>query len=419
MRENHAVSQGVHLPQLPVPSETRLAVRLTPDALRQVRGGHPWVYADAITSVSDGSAPAGTLAVIFDAKRNFAAIGLWDPRSPIRVRVLHRGKPQQIDAAFWNTAVAAAYDRRASLESQGTTGWRWINGENDGFSGLIVDRYDTTLVVKVYTPAWLPHLEVIVNALIEVDHPERIVVRLGRNAQSGGSFTDVGLEDGTVIYGPPADRPVEFLENHLRFGANVISGQKTGHFLDQRDNRAFIASVSQGQDVLDVFCCTGGFTVHAAAAGAKSVHSIDLAAPAIEETVRNMKRNNLGDVANRQSVGDAFEVLEKLGTSGESYDVVIIDPPSFASKASERDRAMRAYRKLCELGLGVLRPNGRLFQASCSSRVTEDDLVSTVRATVSASGRRLEHIDVFGHGLDHPVTFPQGTYLSAITGVVR
>lgn len=403
---------------LPVLEDRRLSVRLTKDALRQVRGGHPWVYADSIASVSDEAAAPGTLAVVFDDKRKFAAIGLWDPESPIRLRVIHVGKPRNIDEGFWGDVITTAYEARRSLAATQTNGWRWVNGENDGLGGLIVDRYDKTLVVKVYTPAWLPHLAVILETLIAVDDPERIVLRLGRNMADDPETEQAGLRDGMVVYGPAITGPVEFVENGLTFGADVLHGQKTGHFLDQRDNRAFIGKVANGADVLDVFCCTGGFTVHAAAGSARSVHSVDIAQPAIDTVIENMARNGLQRVPHEATVGDAFEVLGDLGATGARYDIVIVDPPAFASRASERDRAIRAYRKLTELALPLLRHGGRLFQASCSSRVTEQDLVSTVRSAVSSRGQDMTNVQTFGHAVDHPVTFPQGTYLKAVTSNV-
>lgn len=412
-REHRLVSTELQI-DLPVLADRRLSIRLTKDALRQVRGGHPWIYAESIVSVSDDTADPGTLAVIFDDNRKFAAIGLWDPTSPIRIRVLHVGKPTQIDETFWEGVVEGAYAARRPLLDGGTTGWRWVNGENDGLGGLILDRYDDTVVIKLYTSAWLPHLRSILSAVVSTDQPTRIVLRLGRNMAAG---TD-SLTDGMVVYGPQVDGPIEFIENHLRFGADVLQGQKTGHFLDQRDNRRFVGSVAAGADVLDVFCCTGGFTVNAAANAARSVHSVDIAKPAMQAVMENLARNDLKP-AHRQSVGDAFEVLADLGEAGERYDLVVVDPPAFASKASERDRAIRAYRKLAELALSVLRPGGRLFQASCSSRVTEEDLLGTVRSAIGGRGLSLEGLEVFGHALDHPVTFPQGKYLKAVTGTVR
>ena len=410
------------IPELPPVSGRRLAIRITPDALRQVRSGHPWVYDKAIVSNSDEQAPAGSLAVIFDTDRNFAAIGLWDPASPIRVRVLHRGKPTQIDAAFWKSRVEEAAAKRASLKEAQTTGWRLIHGENDGFSGLIGDRYGQTLVCKVYSPCWLPHLNEVLQALEEVAAPERIVLRLGRIAQRSPEVELAKLTDGMIISGPELDGPVRFYENGLLFAADVLDGQKTGHFLDQRDNRRSVREhlarrSGKPASVLDVFSCTGGFSVYAAAGGAGLVHSVDIAAPAIAAAEANMLLNSdiTAGTKHVTTVGDAFEVMAELAARRSAFDVVIVDPPSFASNASERDGAIRAYRKLADLAVSLVAPNGRLLQASCSSRVTEDDLVKTVRAAVRSHDRTVQGEEVFGHALDHPIEFAQGGYLKAIS----
>ena len=407
--------------ELPTVPERRLAIRITPDALRQVRAGHRWIYDKAIVSNSDTTALPGTLAVIFDADRKFAAIGLWDPHSPIRIRVLHVGKPTQIDDTFWLEVVEAAVARRASLEASGTTGWRLLHGENDGVSGVVVDRYDSTLVCKVYSEAWLAHLNQLLSALQQVDQPERIVLRLGRLAAASAAVQTAGLTDGEVVYGKPVDGPVPFLENGLRFTADVIDGQKTGHFLDQRDNRQHVREhVSRlsksSTSVLDVFSCTGGFSVYAAAGGASFVHSVDIAAPAIETAKANMALNRdvVSGATHKTTVGDAFEVMAELAAQSQTFDVVVVDPPSFASNATERDGAIRAYRKLADLATTLVVRGGHLLQASCSSRVTEDDLVATVRAAVRSHGRTIGSEQIFGHAIDHPVEFAQGHYLKAI-----
>ena len=358
--------------------------------------------------------------MIFDQKRKFAAIGQWDPNSPIRIRVLHTGKPTTVDQDFWNTRVSAAIAIRQPLHAAGTTGYRVLHGENDGFGGLVVDRYADTLVAKVYTEAWLPHLAHVLRALHTQLHPDRIVLRLGRLLARSAIATTHGLTDGVVIDGTAPDGPIAFLENDLVFEADVLDGQKTGHFLDQRDNRLHLRHHSAGADVLDVFSCTGGFSVNAALGGASSVHSVDISPHAIATVGRNFGHNPTAahGTRTRASVGDAFEVMADLAADGERYDIVVIDPPSFASKASERDGAMRAYRKLTELGLPLLRPGGRLLQASCSSRITEDDLVHTVDAAVRSQGRELHSPEITGHAIDHPVTFPQGRYLKAISAVI-
>jgi len=376
------------------------------------------VYDKAITSVSQDDAAPGTLAVVFDADRAFAGIGLWDPKSPIRLRVLHADrKPKQIDDAFWRERMADAVKLRKPLNATDTTGMRLVHGENDGFGGLVVDRYDTTLVAKVYSAAWLPHLNSVLQALVDVVAPERIVLRLGRLAAADTGVLNAGLEDGQVVFGPQPNGPVLFTERGLTFEADVINGQKTGHFLDQRDNRTFIGGVAKGRSVLDVFSCTGGFSVHAAAGGAELVHSVDIASPAIETAKRNMLHNAgaTSHATHLTTVGDAFDVMDQLVQEMKQYDIVVIDPPSFASRAAERDGAMRAYRKLAELGLPLVAPGGRLLQASCSSRITEDDLASTVHAAIRSQNRDVSNEERFGHGIDHPIGFAQGSYLKAIT----
>ncbi len=357
---------------------------------------------------------------MFDQKRKFAAIGLWDPTSPIRVRILHAGNPTTIDETFWSDRIAAAVAVRQPLVAAGTTGYRVLHGENDGFGGLVVDRYDTTLVAKVYTEAWLPHLAPILRALHTQLHPERIVLRLGRLLARSPIAPELGLDDGMVIDGTAPDGPIPFIENDLTFEADVLHGQKTGHFLDQRDNRLHVRHNSADAAVLDVFSCTGGFSVNAALGGAASVHSVDLSPHAIATVGRNFGHNPDAAAGTRtvSTVGDAFEVMADLAGDRQRYDLIVIDPPSFASKARERDAAMRAYRKLTELGLPLLASGGRLLQASCSSRISEDDLVHTVEAAVRSQGRQLVDPEITGHAIDHPVTFPQGRYLKAISAVI-
>jgi 23S rRNA (cytosine1962-C5)-methyltransferase len=406
--------------QLPEVGDRRLAVRVTADALRQIRGGSPWLYDGSITSVSHDGAP-GDLAVIFDDHRKFAAIGLWDPTSPIRVKMLHRGAPTTIDREWWRSRLSAALDRRAALmNDDDTTAYRCVHGENDHLPGLVVDRYDQTLVVKIYTPAWFPHLAVITDLLVELLHPVRIVLRLSRAVESGETF---GLSDGDTIIGDPPDGPVMFRERDLTMEADVVHGQKTGHFLDQRDNRALVRSMAAGADVLDVFASTGGFSLAAAAGGANSVHLIDQSAPALAAAERNIAYNRRLDEVHRcavhTTVGDAFHVLAELGRRNERFDIVIIDPPSFASNQAAVPRALAAYARLTHLGLGVIKPGGTLVQASCSSRVTADEFADTVLNAASTARADVREIRRTGHAVDHPIGFEFGGYLTTIYLAIR
>lgn len=403
------------LASLPHPADRRLAVRVTRDALRQLRGGSPWLYDGSITSVSHDGSP-GDLAVVFDDQRNFAAIGLWDPASPIRVKVLHAGRPRQIDPSFWLDRVDAALDRRSGLlADESTNGYRIVHGENDGLPGLVVDRYDRSLVVKIYTPAWFPHLAAVVGALVERIGPERIVVRLGRSVVAGETF---GIADGDTVVGLPPSGPVRFRERGLVLEADIELGQKTGHFLDQRDNRALVRSMAEGLDVLDVFASTGGFSLSAAAGGARSVHLIDQSAPAIETARRNIAHNrHLPEVrrcAVHATVGDAFEVLTRLASRDERFDLVVVDPPSFASNQGAVPRALAAYARLTRLALAVTKPGGTLVQCSCSSRVPTDEFVQAVLDAAASAGRDAHITRRTGHAVDHPIGFEHGEYLKAV-----
>jgi 23S rRNA (cytosine1962-C5)-methyltransferase len=391
---------------------------VTSDALRQIRGGSPWIYDGSITSVSHDGAP-GDLAVVFDDRRNFAAIGLWDPTSPIRVKVLHRGAPATIDRDWWRDRLATALEQRRGLvEDDTTTAYRCVHGENDGLPGLVVDRYDQTLAVKLYTSAWFPHLAVVVDALVELIAPVRVVLRLSRAVGSGETF---GLADGDTILGEPPDGPVLFRERDLTLEADVVHGQKTGHFLDQRDNRALVRSMAAGADVLDVFASTGGFSVAAAAGGARSVHLVDQSAPALAAAERNLAHNRRLAAVRRcavsTTVGDAFRVLAGLGP--ERFDIVVVDPPSFASNQAAVPRALAAHARLTHLALGVIRPGGTMIQASCSSRVTEDEFVATVLRAAETARADVHETRRTGHPVDHPIGFEYGAYLKAVFLAVR
>ncbi|HWL45554.1 MAG TPA: class I SAM-dependent rRNA methyltransferase [Ilumatobacter sp.] len=393
---------------------SNIAVRVTPDALRQVRHGSPWVYDGSITSASREGTP-GELAVIFDSDRKFAALGLWDPTSPIRVKVLHRGKPVTVDGAFWRTRLTTALDRRSGLASDGdTTAYRLVHGENDGLPGLVADRYDATIVVKLYTGAWFPHLDAVVAELVALTGATRVVLRLARSVETTTS-------DGSVLVGPPVDGPVVFRERGIEFEADVVAGQKTGHFLDQRDNRSLVRGMADGRDVLDVFASTGGFALSAAAGGARRVHLVDLAAPALDTARSNLARNRhlIGRTDVRFTVGDAFEVLAALAASGERFGLVIVDPPSFAQNQTAVDRAIRAYTRLTHLALGVLEPGGTLVQCSCSSRVTADQFFDAVHAASRSAKRPLTELRRTGHAVDHPIGFEHGAYLKAIYATAR
>lgn len=398
------------------PWQRRLAVRVTRDAERHIRSGHPWVFDRSIESAKPGK--PGDLAVIFDHQRRFLAVGLYDPGSPLAIRILHAGKPETIDGDWLVAALSRSIaGRRSLIEDPGTTAFRLVHGENDGLGGLVVDRYGTNLVVKLYTEAWLPWLDHLMEAAIAAsvagafaDDVERIVLRLSRNVAARSRH-----DDGEVIHGASLNSPITFMENGFRFEADLLRGHKTGHFLDQRDNRRIVGSLAGDRDVLDVFACTGGFSVHTAAGGAATVTSVDLSRPALDVARANMALNPASaGTPHRIRVGDAFAVMEDLVAEGTAFDLVVVDPPAFAQRQSQVGRALVAYERLATLADRLTRPGGFVLQSSCSSRVDEQQLIAAVTGGLGRSGRRWTERRRTGQPIDHPVGFAQGRYLKAV-----
>jgi 23S rRNA (cytosine1962-C5)-methyltransferase len=398
--------------KLPSPSTKRIALRISAPAERALRQGHPWVFDQSITEQSHKGAP-GDLAVIFDDKRHFLAIGLYDPTSPIRVRILQSRDPVTINGDWFQNKLASAARLRAPLDETNTTGYRLVHGENDGLPGLIIDRYADTLVLKLYTPAWIPHLKDFCEALAQVSPSTHLILRLNRSLQKQTEFL-YGLSDGMTITSHTPPSLILFKENGLIFEADPIHGQKTGFFLDQRDNRARVEKLSKDKTVLNIFAYTGGFSVYAARGGAKQVVSVDISTPAIEAAIRNMAYNKLPASIHETIAEDAFEVLARMESQKRLFDLAIIDPPMFAQSEKQISGALSAYRKLTRLGLSVLRQGGTLVQASCSSRVDADSFFESIHQSAREAGRKLTEIERTGHALDHPISFKEGAYLKCL-----
>lgn len=404
------------LSAIPPPAAKRLALRVTPAAQRALRQGHPWVYDQAIIQQRDEGRP-GDLAVIFDEHRQFLAIGLYDPTSPLRVRILEHITPRPIDQPWLRAKLAQAMVVRAGLPAQGTTGYRLVHGENDGLPGLVIDRYAGTLVIKLYSLAWVPWLRDVRSALAEVQPADAVVLRLSRAVQRlpGELY---GLFDGLTVAGETVTDVVLFSENGLHFEADVRQGQKTGFFLDQRENRARVEKLAAGRTTLNVFAYSGGFSLYAARGGAPAAMSLDVSAPALAAAVRNFALNqHVPAVAMAQHevlLGDAFVALADLRRARRRFDLVIVDPPAMAKQASEIARAHLAYRRLTGLALGVLAPGGTLVMSSCSSRVDAGTFFATVNQAARQAGRPLRERERTGHPIDHPVSFPEGAYLKCL-----
>jgi len=406
-------------------SQPRLRVRVSSRAESAIRSGHPWVYGDSIREVNrDGK--SGELAVIYDRRDAFLALGLYDPGSPIRVRVLVAGKPTAIDNAFWKSRVETSLLARVNRVGENTDGYRLIHGESDRFPGLVVDRYASTLVLKIYSRAWLPFLPFIRDALVELIQPKVIVLRMSRNS-SNPEAQEIGATDvttplsalgsgGFLLFGELAEHRVIFLESGLQFEAEVVHGQKTGFFLDQRENRRRVESLSAGRRVVNTFSYSGGFSVYAARGGATQVTDVDINPHALEAGGRNFARNTplfrLG--CSRTSIrADVFEWFQGGGSS-EPYDLIVVDPPSMAKREAEREDAVRAYGRLAAGAICRLAGRGILVSASCSAHVSQDEFFQSVLSACAASRRKFREIERTTHPPDHPSGFAEAAYLKCI-----
>ena len=391
----------------------RLRLRLTNTAETIVRGGHPWLFADSLRE-QNRVGRTGELAVIYDRNDKFLAVGLFDPDSPIRVRILHAGKPQNLDSAWWRSRLLQALARRDGLFDANTNGCRLIHGESDGWPGLVLDRYATTLVLKLYTAAWLPRLDEILALFKDITPCERIVLRLSRNIQPLAE-KQFQRRDGQILFGAPPVSAVIFSENGVRFEADVLRGQKTGFFLDQRENRREVERMADGRRVLNAFSFSGGFSVYAARGGAKSVTDLDISAHALASAKRNfaLNRNFPGVAACRHETvqADAFEWIEKTPAR---FDLIVLDPPSLAKRAAEREGAVRAYERLNSLGVNLLSRGGILVAGSCSAHVSSSEFFDAVRRAATKSGRKFAELNTLLHPKDHPAGFPEAEYLKVI-----
>lgn len=391
-----------------------IAIRLNQKAALAIRKGHPWVFSDSIVKISWEGA-YGDTAIAFDQSgKNWLGAGLYDPDSPVRVRILtiKRNDPP-VGKELFRVLLKRALERRLPQVPPETNGWRIINGESDSFSGLVADKYAGYAVLKIYSAAWIPHAALLRELLTEeVPEVKETVLRFSRELRKYPEC----VEEGT-------DSPVEFLENGIRFRADLLHGQKTGFFLDQRDNRSEVSSLSRGKKVLNVFSFSGGFSLFAAKGGASKVVSVDADGHALEACDLHFRINSavkeVAACAHSELKGDAFEIMKGLIDKKEKFDIVIVDPPSFAKSKAEIPAALNTYSRLAALAVKLCVPGGTLVFASCSSRVHADELFERVKTAASAAGRPIREWKRTAHAFDHPALFAESSYLKCMYAEVR
>jgi 23S rRNA (cytosine1962-C5)-methyltransferase len=385
-------------------------LEVQPGLGRHLRAGHPWVFKKGLVKVP--KIPAGAVVDVAEGGK-FVARGYFDPFSAIAVRVLTRDHAENIDAAFFSRKISDCYALRQQLvDLSDTDSHRVVHGESDGLPGVVVDLYAGHAVLKLYSAGLVPYRGMIVDALkATVPALEGIIGRdeVGRDDGEG----DEGRGEGRVLWGEEAPRPVVILERGVKFGVDVYAGQKTGFFLDQRENRALVKRLGAGKDVLNCFCFSGGFSVNAALGGAKSVFSVDQDADAIALARDNFERNGLQATKYDFLAADAFELLDSFKKEGRSFDLIILDPPAFAKSQKAVEAAIDGYTSLNRQALALLRPRGILCTASCSARVTPEQFFNAVKSAAGKAGVDLALVEERYQPPDHPVSvqFREGKYL--------
>ena len=360
---------------------------------------HPWVFDTSIERVQGDPQPGDEVEVV-TAEGKPIARGLYNPGSTIRVR-LYRWDGGPLDEAFWSSRLDAAARLRHDVLGLGGAGsaYRLVFSEGDGLSGLTVDRYDRWLVVQFTSLALYSRRELILDRLGALIQPEGILARTER-----GIAPKEGLRPGEeTIVGSVPEGPVEIVDHDLRYRVDLRSGQKTGFYLDHRDNRRVVAGYCRGRRVLDLFCFTGAFSMTAIRpGGATATIGIDSSAPAIERAREHAAINGIDRA--RFEAGDVLEALEQLRNDGQRFEVVMCDPPKYARQAQDLERALKGYLRLNLAAVDVLAPDGILVTCSCSGQVDREMFAELLGQVAEQAGRPIQILEQRGQAADHPVS---------------
>ena len=369
--------------------------------------GHPWIFSGAIESTKGQSDDAG-VADVFDSAGGFLARGVYSPKSQIRVRIL-TWRDQPIDREFFSHRIPTALNLRTRYLSPGTDGYRLVNGEGDFLPALIVDRYGEYLVCQFLTAGMDRFKDLIAGCLSELPFCKALFEKSeGRVRDEEGLEPSVG-----ALYGEAPPERVVIEENGYRFVVDISTGQKTGFFLDQRDNREFVGSLARNASVLNCFCYSGAFSVYAFGGGAARVVSLDSSRPALNLTRENLENNGFAGSAGELLKADAFTYLKETEAR---YDLIVLDPPSLARKGSDVAAATGGYKFLNLHAFRHLNPGAVLATFSCSQHLSADLFQKVVFGAAVDARRRVQLLKRLGQPVDHPVSLhhPEGEYLKGL-----
>ena len=370
---------------------------------------HPWVFSGAIARI-EGEPEEGEIVDVYTSKKEFIACGHFQIGS-IAVRVL-TFRQEEVNADFWKHRLEVALDLRCSLglvDNPENNTYRLVHGEGDNLPGLIIDVYGQTAVMQAHSAGMHVYRMEIADALMEV-MGDRVKHIYYKSETTLPYKADLGPENGFIKGGSPENVA---LENGLKFHVDWLKGQKTGFFVDQRENRHLLERYSKGRNVLNMFCSTGGFSFYAMRGGANLVHSVDSSAKAIDLTNQNVELNFPGDERHQAFAEDAFKYLDRMG---DQYDLIILDPPAFAKHRDALRNALRGYSKLNAKAFEKIKPGGILFTFSCSQVVDKKDFRNAVFTAAAQSGRSVRILHQLTQPGDHPVNIyhPEGEYLKGL-----
>ncbi len=387
-----------------------ITIKLKPKKEDSLKRFHPWVFSGAIMS-ADGAIQEGDVVRVVDSKGEYLATGHANVGS-IAVRVLSF-KNEPIDKAYWVERISEAYKMRVALglaNSEDTDSYRLVHGEGDWLPGLIVDVYGDTAVMQAHSVGMHLVKDLIAEAIVEVvDKVKNVYYKSSTTLPPKAAVEDA---EERYLIGERSKNTIA-IENGLKFEANWIDGQKTGFFVDQRDNRALLEKYSKGKDVLNTFCYTGGFSFYAMRGGAKSVHSVDSSQKAIDLTYRNIELNFPNDERHTATAVDAFKFLDDIK---DKYDVIVLDPPAFAKHRDAVKNALQGYKRINAKAIEQIRPGGILFTFSCSQAVNKDQFRLAVFSAAAQCKRNVKILHFLSQPEDHPINIyhPEGEYLKGL-----
>jgi 23S rRNA (cytosine1962-C5)-methyltransferase len=388
---------------------------LKPRKARPLFSRHPWLFEKAIGRI-EGNPKAGDAVIVRTDRGEFVAHGLFNPASLIRVRLYSWDESIPVDSALIASRVQSAIlFRQNVLELNDPRGaCRWVYSESDGISGLIVDRFADVVSVQINARAIEPFLPTILRTIHELANPRTVVLRIDPTAAQWEQLT----LSGGILAGTDPGGPIEFVESGVSFFVDPVRGQKTGGYLDQRENRQAAARYARGREVLDVFCYAGGFGLVAAKLGhARNVTFVDSSVDALFLAQQNAELNGVDAT---YLAGDAARVMGDLARNEKKFGLVVCDPPKFASKAADIEGALRGYDYINRLAMNLVEPGGILVSCSCSGLIPPADFVEMLAEASFRTGRELRVLEVRGQAPDHPVSLacPETSYLKCVIGRV-